>query len=62
LDNIKLNTAKKASKKVKPSNLTKSAVGHDIQNSYIQKLYMRSGAFTLYLLTGILGYAQKIPV
>lgn len=41
--------------------MTKGGIGHDIKNSFIQRLYMKSGTFSLYLLTGILGYAHKIP-
>src|ERR1700709_1360230 len=40
-----------------------SKVGlHGIKNSYINNLYSKSGAFWLYLVTGVLGYAHKIPV
>ena len=39
----------------------KGGIGHDIKNSYINNLYMKSSAFALYLITGILGYAHKIP-
>jgi hypothetical protein len=35
---------------------------HNIKDSIIQRLYMRSSSFTLFLITGILGYAHKIPV
>jgi hypothetical protein len=41
---------------------TKSGIGHDIKDSIIQRLYMRSSSFTLFLLTGILGYAHKVPM
>jgi hypothetical protein len=58
LENMKVKSGVKSNDKVE--NLPK-IVGQDIKNSYIQRLYMRSGAFTLYLLTGILGYAHKIP-
>jgi len=39
----------------------KASVAHDIKNSYIQNLHMRSSMFYLWLITGILSYAQKIP-
>jgi|ERR1700712_1594488 len=34
---------------------------NSIKDSYIQRMYMRSGALWLYLITGILGYLHKIP-
>lgn len=43
------------------TNAARGGIGHDIKNSYINNLYMKSGAFMLYLITGILGYAHKIP-
>jgi hypothetical protein len=39
----------------------KSSVTHDIKNSYIQNLHMKSTMFTLWLITTILVYAHKIP-
>lgn len=33
----------------------------EIKNSYIQNLHMKSSMFTLWLITGILSYAHKIP-
>jgi hypothetical protein len=35
--------------------------GHDIKGSYINRIYMKSSMFTLWLITGILSYAHKIP-
>lgn len=35
---------------------------HGIKNSYINNLYSKAGAFWLYIITGVLGYAHKIPV
>jgi small basic protein len=40
----------------------KSSVAHDIKNSYIQNLHMKSSMLYLWLITGILGYARKIPI
>jgi hypothetical protein len=40
---------------------TTNAVGHDIKQSYIQNLHMRSSMFMLWVISGILGYAHKIP-
>lgn len=39
-----------------------NSIGHDIKDSFIQRLYMKSGAFSMFLITGLLGYANKIPV
>jgi hypothetical protein len=39
----------------------KASVAHDIKNSYIQNLHMRSSMFYLWVISGILGYAHKIP-
>lgn len=39
----------------------KSSVAHDIKNSYIQNLHMKSSMFMLWLITIILSYAHKIP-
>ena len=65
LENMKLHSGAKISKSktARPTidNITKGGIGHDIKDSFIQRLYMRSGTFSLYLLTGILGYAHKIP-
>ena len=60
LENMKVKSGIKKGKNV-PENLTKGGIGHDIKNSYIQRLYMRSSGFTLYLITGLLAYAHKIP-
>lgn len=55
LENLKTSKSSKV-------NTTKSAIGHDIKDSYIQRLYMKSSGFMLFLITGILGYAHKIPL
>lgn len=64
LENIKLKSV--TDSKVKKSNetipTTKGVVGHDIKNSYVNRLYMKSGALTLYILTGLLGYIHKMPI
>lgn len=41
--------------------VSKKDIGHDIKNSYINKLYSKSGALWLYIITGVLGYAHKLP-
>ena len=33
----------------------------ELKHSYVNKLYMKSGALWLYILTGLLSYAHKIP-
>jgi hypothetical protein len=57
----------KSTKSVKPAvteKVTKggSFGGHDIKNSYINSLYMRSSGLMMYLVTGVLAYATKIPI
>lgn len=42
---------------------TKSnSIGHDIKDSFIQRLYMKSSGLSLFLITGILGYIHKFPI
>jgi hypothetical protein len=55
-----LDQLKASASKGKVENL-KSSVAHDIKNSYIQNLHMKSSMFYLWLITGILGYVHKIP-
>src|ERR1700753_97381 len=55
----RIKAAKTSSQNNKTDN---SAIGHDIKDSYIQRLYMRSSGMWLFLITGILGYAHKIPI
>jgi hypothetical protein len=62
-----LEAIKSKSKSVKGPSKTatpkKSDVaGHDIKNSYINNLHMKSSMFYLWLITGILGYGRKIPI
>src|SRR6201994_4963285 len=63
IDLIKSSKMKTPSKsKVQPVTEThKSSVAHDIKNSYIQNLHMRSSMFMLWLFTAILSYGSKIP-
>lgn len=44
-----------------PTESHKSSVAHDIKNSYIQNLHMKSSMFYLWLITAVLSYGQKIP-
>jgi hypothetical protein len=39
----------------------KASVAHDIKNSYIQNLHMRSSMFTLWLLSWLLFFVNKLP-
>lgn len=39
----------------------RSSVAHDIKNSYIQNLHMKSSMFMLWLATALLSYGSKIP-
>jgi hypothetical protein len=39
----------------------KSSVAHDIKNSYIQNLHMKSSMFMLWVVTAVLSYGNKIP-
>jgi hypothetical protein len=61
IDLIKSRKAKPQTKVQAVSETHKSSVAHDIKNSYIQNLHMRSSMFMLWLATAILSYAHKIP-
>lgn len=64
LENMKVKNVTKSSKSkpMQGENITsKGGIGHDIKNSYINRMYMRSSGFMLYLVTGVLAYAHKIP-
>jgi hypothetical protein len=61
LENMKLKSGSSKVKKSNESIPTKGVVGHDIKNSYVNRLYMKSGALWLYLITGIISYGHKIP-
>ena len=39
----------------------KSSVAHDIKNSYIQNLHMKSSMLYLWIITAIIGYGSKLP-
>jgi hypothetical protein len=67
LENLKKS---KSSVKVTPSStkrvLTENSnnsevAGHDIKGSYINRIYMKSSMFWLYIITGVLSYAHKLP-
>jgi len=65
LDTLKTNKNSKV--KTSPVNThsqpkQSNSIGHDIKDSFIQRLYMKSGALSLFLITGILGYASKLPI
>jgi hypothetical protein len=60
LEQLKIKRTTKRSSVSKPKgDVHKASVAHDIKNSYIQNLHMRSSMFYLWLVTGILGYAQN---
>jgi hypothetical protein len=63
LENLKTSKSpSKAKSKSVPSLTThKSSVAHDIKNSYIQNLHMKSSMFMLWIVTAVLSYAHKIP-
>jgi hypothetical protein len=58
LENMKLKTGKSTTK----DTTNKSIVSPDIKNSYINNLTMKSSTLWLYIITGVLGYAHKIPI
>ena len=58
LENLK-SSKTKSKKSIDSTN--KAAIGHDIKNSYINKMYLKSSGLLLYLVTAILAYAHKIP-
>jgi len=43
------------------NSVAEQVAGHDIKGSYINRIYMKSSGLYLWLITGILGYAHKIP-
>ena len=53
--------ALKTKKNSNSNNQSKSELSHDIKNSYINNLFQKSSLFYLWILTAILGYANKIP-
>jgi hypothetical protein len=61
LENLKVKNSGSKGSKATSENITKGGIGHDIKDSYIQRLYMRSSGLSLYLITGLLAYAHKIP-
>lgn len=68
LDKLKISKTKslKAKSKVQPlpsghTETHKASVAHDIKNSYIQNLHMKSSMFMLWLVSSVLAYAHKIP-
>jgi hypothetical protein len=64
---LELDNLKKAKETlVKGNTNTKAAIGHDIKDSYKafgpQRLYMKSGGFMLFLITGVLGYENPLSL
>jgi len=65
LESIKLKSGTPL-KNTKTNNPTENShntevAGHDIKGSYINRIYMKSSGLYLWLITGVLGYAHKIP-
>lgn len=68
LENLKKS---KTSLKVTPSSIKRTTdtqnsnnsevAGHDIKGSYINRIYMKGSMFWLYIITGVLSYAHKLP-
>jgi DNA polymerase type B, organellar and viral len=67
LENLKkpkssLKVTPSTTKRILTENSNNSEVaGHDIKGSYINRIYMKSSMFWLYIITGVLAYAHKIP-
>ena len=61
LDLIKSSKGKPKTKVQPVTETHRSSVAHDIKNSYIQNLHMKSSMFMLWLGTAVLSYAHKIP-
>ena len=56
-----LKAKKTTNSPIKPGVEThKSSVAHDIKNSYIQNLHMKSSMLYLWLITAALGYSRGI--
>lgn len=60
LDNLKKSKTSNTIPDNKNSHNSEVA-GHDIKGSYINRIYMKSSMFWLYIITGVLSYAHKIP-
>lgn len=58
LESLKL----KNSKDSKTVDTNSNTIGHGIKDSLIQRLYMKSSGFYLFIITGLLGYATKLPI
>jgi hypothetical protein len=69
LENLKKS---KTSMKVTPSSIKRTTdtnsnsnnsevAGHDIKGYYINRIYMKGSMFWLYIITGVLSYAHKLP-
>ena len=64
LEKIQLSKSVKSTSKAKVQPVTethRSSVAHDIKNSYIQNLHMKSSMFMLWVVSTVLSYAHKIP-
>lgn len=61
LDNLKSSKSSKGAATKAPIESHKSSVAHDIKNSYIQNLHMRSSMYYLWLISWVIYFANKIP-
>jgi len=61
LETLKAAKAKRQVSDNHTHNPNNDVAGHDIKNSYINRLYLKSSMLYLYIFTGILGYATRIP-
>jgi hypothetical protein len=51
----------KKSSSISPTSTHKASVAHDIKNSYIQNLHMKSSMFTLWLFSWVIFFMNKLP-
>jgi len=61
LENLKATKKSAVSKATPVTETHKSSVAHDIKNSYIQNLHMKSSVLMLWGLSRVIYFAQKIP-
>src|SRR6266436_1666022 len=61
LDNLKKSKSSNIAPPDNKNSHNAEVAGHDIKGSYINRIYMKSSMFWLYIITFILSYAHKIP-
>lgn len=62
LELLKISNTTTKTQKGKSNVPNTNSIGHDIKDSFIQRLYMKSGAMSLFIITGLLGYINKVPI